>query len=82
MYGCVGRPIVCPPQFCVHDYYTPRVVPVIHPVVNINRQNIVNVPQHVYQPVTSNVVVNRGFQSFPGFPGFAGFAGTPNRLFF
>ena len=70
MYGC---PIVCPTQYCVRDYYTPQVVPVIHPVVNVNRHHIVGVPQHIYQPVTSNVVVNQGY------PGYAGYS---NRLFF
>lgn len=79
MYGCV-RPIVCPPKCCVRDYYTPRVVPVIHPIVNINRQNIVDVPQHIYQPTTTNVVVNRGFQGYQGYPGYAG--GMSRRLFF
>lgn len=75
MYGCVGRPIVCPPKCCVRDYYTPRIVPVIHPIVNINRQNIVDVPQHIYQPTTTNVVVDRGFQGYQGYPGY-------RRLFF
>jgi spore coat protein D len=72
--------ICCPPQYCVRDFYTPRIVPVIQPVVNINRQNIVNIPQRVVQPVSRNVVVDRGFQGgFPGvqggFPGGQGFLG-------
>ncbi|MHB8124268.1 MAG: spore coat protein D [Desulfitobacteriaceae bacterium] len=76
MYGCVGNPVCCPPQYCVRDYYTQRIVPVIHPIVNINRQNIIDVPQHYYQPITRNVVVDRGFQSNFGYAGYA------NRLFF
>lgn len=68
-YGC--RPICCPPQYCVRDYYTQRAVPVIHPVVVINRQNVIDVPQHYVQPITRNVVVNRGFQGYPA-RGFLG----------
>ncbi|HHV64588.1 MAG TPA: hypothetical protein GXX46_05895 [Peptococcaceae bacterium] len=76
--GCV-RPIVCPAQYIVRDFCTPQVVPVIHPVVTVNRQNIVPVPQHFIQPLTTNVVVApqqfvpaaAGFLGGPGF-GFAG----------
>jgi hypothetical protein len=57
------RPVVCPPQCVVRDYYTPREVPVIHPIVNINRQHIVNVPRHIYQPVTRNIVVDNRYPS-------------------
>ena len=72
------KPICCPPQYCVRDYCTPRMVPVIHPIVTINRQNIVDVPQHYYQPITRNVVVNRGFVNQP-----AGVMGaTGGGLFF
>ncbi|MEA4901831.1 spore coat protein D [Desulfitobacterium sp.] len=62
MYGCV-RPICCPPQYCVQDFFTQRAVPVIHPIVTINRQNIVDVPQHFIQQTTRNVTVNQGFQA-------------------
>ena len=72
MYDCV-KPICCPPEYCVRDYYTHRFVPVIHPIVNINRQNIIDVPQHLYQQTTRNVIVDPGYQgqgfqgrSFPG----------------
>ena len=67
MYGCVGRPICCPPQYCVQDYFTQRVIPVIHPIVTVNRQNIVDVPQHYYQPMTKNVVVDRGYAAQAGY---------------
>ena len=86
MYGCV-KPICCPPQYCVRDYYTQRMVPVIHPIVNINRQNIIDVPQHYYQQTTRNVVVDQGFQGVqtapaaPGY-GFGGFGGFGNRRLF
>ena len=81
MCGCV-KPICCPPQYCVQDYYTQRFVPVIHPIVTINRQNIIDVPQHYYQQTSQNVVVNQGFQAqaLPTYPTNQGFA---NRgLFF
>ncbi len=57
--GCV-RPVVCPPQYCVRDFCAQRTVPVIHPVVTVNRTNVVDVPQHFVQPTTQNVVVNQG----------------------
>ncbi len=55
------RPIICPPKCVFHDSYIKREVPVIHPIVNVNRQHIVNVPRHIYQPVTRNVVVDPGY---------------------
>jgi len=66
-----GNPIVYPAQYVVRDYYTPRVVPVIHPVVTVNRQNIVDVPQHYVQPLTTNVVVAPR-SVFPRTTGFFG----------
>ena len=69
--GCVN-PIVCPAQYVVRDYYTPRVVPVVQPIVTVNRQNIVNVPQYYVQPLTTNVVVapQPGFSTATGTRGF------------
>ncbi|MCP3763035.1 hypothetical protein NLX67_11620 [Domibacillus sp. A3M-37] len=55
------RPIVCPPRCVVHNTYIKREVPVIHPIININRQHIVNVPRHMYQPITRNEVVDPGY---------------------
>jgi spore coat protein D len=84
MYSCVGQPICCPPQYCVQDYYTQRIVPVIHPIVNINRQNIVDVPQHYYQMMARNVIVDPGYQGDPGiqgYRGYQGYTGNSNRLF-
>lgn len=53
-------PIVCDPRYVVRDCYVPREVPVVHPIVNVNRHVIVNVPKHYYQPITRNVVVDPG----------------------
>jgi len=77
VYGCsCVRPICCPPAYRVQDHYAQRIVPVIHPIVTINRQNIIDVPQHYYQETTQNVVVNQGFQA-------QGLAGYPaNRSLF
>jgi len=70
------QPVIYPPQYCVHDYYTPRMVPYIHPVVHVNRQNIVNVPQHYYPTITKDIVVD------PGCPGVGcGCPGHPRRHF-
>ena len=84
MHRCV-KPICCPPQYRLEDYYTQRVVPVIHPIVNIRRQNIIDVPQHFVQQTTRNVVVEQGFQG-QGFLGQdvqgQGATGFRNRLFF
>jgi len=88
MYGNNCKPICCPPQYCVRDFYAQRAIPVIHPIVNINRQNIIDVPQHYYQQTTRNVVVERGFVA-PGVQGqgfldqgFPGYHGYTNRLFY
>ncbi len=83
MHGCV-KPICCPPQYCVQDSYTQRFVPVIHPIVVINRQNVIDVPQHYYQQTERNVVVNQGFQGQGQGQGQAGVQanqGFSNRLF-
>ncbi|EHL79581.1 hypothetical protein HMPREF1015_01003 [Bacillus smithii 7_3_47FAA] len=61
MYHRPSRPIECPPRYNVRNHYVPRQVPYIHPVVNVNRYNIVNVPRHIYRPVTRNVVVDPGY---------------------
>jgi len=75
MHNCV-KPICCPPVYCVQDHYAQRMVPVIHPIVTINRQNIIDVPQHYYQETTQNVVINQGFQvqALPAYPANQGIA--------
>lgn len=65
-----AQPIVCPPQFRVHDSFIPRMQPVIHPIVNVNREHIVNVPRHFFTETNRNVVVNPPQQAFPMQPGF------------
>ncbi|QDP38786.1 hypothetical protein FN924_00115 [Radiobacillus deserti] len=55
------KPIVCPPKYVVHNRYTPRVVPYIHPVVHVNRNHIVNIPRHIVRPVVRNEVVDPGY---------------------
>lgn len=50
------QPVICPPQYRYHDQFTPRPVPVIHPIVNVNRQHIVDVPEHFYTETTENVM--------------------------
>ncbi len=59
MYG--PNPVFCPPQHIVRDFFTPRIVPFVHPIEVINRQNIVNVPRHIFQPIERNVVVDPGY---------------------
>lgn len=56
--GCQQQvqPIVCPTQYRFHDEFTQREVPVIHPIVNVNRQNIVDVPVHYFSETTENVM--------------------------
>jgi spore coat protein D len=57
------QPIYCDPQYVYHDSYVCREIPVIHPIVHVNRQNIVNVPRHYTQPTQSTQVID------PGLPG-------------
>lgn len=54
------KPIICDPVYVYNDCCVPREVPIIHPVVTVNRRIIVNVPKHYYQPMTKNVVVDPG----------------------
>lgn len=51
-------PIVCPPLCRYTDSYTEREVPVIQPLININRQHIVDVPKTYYEEINENVVVS------------------------
>lgn len=64
-----AQPIVCPPQYRTRDSFLPRMQPVIHPIVNVNREHIVNVPQHFWTETNRNVVVNPPQQAFPMQPG-------------
>lgn len=70
------EPIVCPPEYCYHDEFMPREVPVIHPIVNVNRQHYVDYPRHYYTETTENVMgapimAQGGYGPGPGYgPGF------------
>lgn len=50
------QPVICPPQYRYFDQFTPRQVPVVHPIVNVNRQHMVDVPEHFYTETTENVM--------------------------
>ncbi|MGZ4123006.1 MAG: hypothetical protein ACXVPC_11855 [Tumebacillaceae bacterium] len=56
-------PIVCPPVYQYHDCYVYREVPIIQPVIRVNRHIIVNVPRYQVVPETRDVVID------PGCPG-------------
>lgn len=59
------EPIVCPTQYRHHDQFIPREVPVIHPIVNVNRQHFVDIPRHFWTETTENVMG----QTLPAHPG-------------
>lgn len=63
--GNQGEPVVCPTQYRNHDQFIPREVPYIHPIVNVNRQHIVEVPRHYWTETTENVMG----QTLPAHPG-------------
>jgi len=50
-------PIVCPPLCRYTDSYVKREVPYIQPLININRQHIVDVPRTYYREINQTVVV-------------------------
>ncbi len=52
-----NRPIVCPPKYMVRNRFIRRPQPIIHPVVHVNRLNVVDVPKHIYRPITRNEIV-------------------------
>lgn len=49
------RPIVCPPNVRVRDFYAPQVRQYIHPQVTVNRLHRVLVNQHSFPQITRNV---------------------------
>lgn len=74
------EPIVCPPEFRCHDVFMPREVPVIHPIVNVNRHHCVDIPKHYFTETTKDVMGAPvyGGEYGPRFgggygPGFGGF---------
>ncbi|WP_153732571.1 spore coat protein D [Sporosarcina obsidiansis] len=50
------QPIVCPTQYRYNDCFTTQEIPYIHPIVNVNRHNVVGVPQHYYTESTQDVM--------------------------
>ncbi|RSK29011.1 hypothetical protein EJF36_20175 [Bacillus sp. HMF5848] len=66
MSRCVN-PIVCPTQYRVRDTFVRRPIPVIHPIVDVNRVNVVNVPRHIVQRYNQTVVVDPGVPRGPRF---------------
>ena len=50
-------PIVCPPLCRYTDSYVKREVPYIQPLINVNRQHIVDVPRTYYKEINQTVVV-------------------------
>ena len=53
-------PIVCPPIYEYCDSYVPREVPIVQPIVRVNRKVIVNVPKYYVQPTTREEVIDPG----------------------
>lgn len=72
------QPIVCPPQYRCHDQFVRQEVPVIQPIVNVNRVHNVVVPRRYVTETTRNVpgstIFPRGGQQFGGGfgPGYGG----------
>ncbi|EGQ24727.1 spore coat protein [Sporosarcina newyorkensis 2681] len=61
--GFQMQPIVCPTQYRYNDCFSPQEIPYIHPIVNVNRHNVVGVPQHYYTETTQDVM---GSMIMPG----------------
>ncbi|MCM3086954.1 hypothetical protein M3557_03410 [Bhargavaea ginsengi] len=70
-HTCRTQPIVCPPTYRFHDTFTQREVPFVHPIVNVNRQNVVNVPRH-YFTESETTVPGRNIYADSCGPGFGG----------
>jgi len=51
------QPIVCPPLCRFTDSYIEREIPHIQPLINVNRQHIVDVPKTYYKEINQTVVV-------------------------
>ncbi|WP_081788038.1 hypothetical protein [Sporolactobacillus terrae] len=61
--GSNAKPIICDPRYVIHNTCVPRYVPVIHPVIHINRKNIVNVPRHIVRESERTEIVDPGYPS-------------------
>mgnify|MGYP007042749777 CR=1 FL=1 len=51
------QPIVCPPLCRYTDSFVQREVPYIQPLINVNRQHIVDVPRTYYERINQTVIV-------------------------
>ncbi|KEO83264.1 hypothetical protein [Tumebacillus flagellatus] len=58
-------PIVCPPIYEYYDCYIPREVPIIQPIVRVQRRIIVNVPRYYVQPENREEVIDPGCPTTP-----------------
>lgn len=56
MQGHGMQPIVCPPIYRCHNSFVKREVPVIQPIVNVNRVNTVVTPRRYFQESNRNVM--------------------------
>lgn len=74
-----AQPVVCPAQYRVHDTFVPRIQPVIQPIVNVNREHLVNVPQYYYTETNETVVMPEASQAYPAQGGFGNMGGFGNR---
>lgn len=71
------QPVVCPTQYRFHNQFVPQEVPFIHPIVNVNRVNTVQIPRHYYTETTETVMgetlpARPGYGPGMGGPGFGG----------
>jgi hypothetical protein len=74
-HGNQVQPVVCPTQYRFHDQFVPQEVPFIHPFVNVNRVNTVQIPRHYYTETTENVM-GQTLPAHPGHgPGMGGMGG-------
>ncbi|MFS0821805.1 spore coat protein D [Bacillus sp. 1P02SD] len=52
------RPVFARPVYNVRNEFVKRVHPVIHPVVEVNRINVLDVPRHIIKPIRKTEVVH------------------------
>ncbi|GIN61656.1 hypothetical protein J27TS8_16490 [Robertmurraya siralis] len=53
-----SRPRICPPRIHVRNEFVTRVHPIIHPVIHVNRINVIDVPKHIIKPIRRTEVVH------------------------
>lgn len=52
--------VFCEPRYVYKDTYVERNVTYVHPIIQVNRKHVVNVPRHVYQRYEQNMTVDPG----------------------